>query len=159
MKRNISYITLFSASLGLLAGCVSGRQAGKGISVTPVPYVLAPDSANRVRMDLCFHVPEDYLSKRSRLVITPQLVVEDTVRDEYLPLVVDASIYGKKKERMEKLSGYTDPYAGRAQQERHPARWSCLIMKPCSCLRGLTMPVSLRLYRPTDAVNVPEWTR
>lgn len=59
MKRNISYITFFSASLGLLAGCVSGRQAGKGISVTPVPYVLAPDSANRVRMDLCFHVPED----------------------------------------------------------------------------------------------------
>lgn len=122
MKRNISYITLFSASLGLLAGCVSGRQAGKGISVTPVPYVLAPDSANRVRMDLCFHVPEDYLSKRSRLVITPQLVVEDTVRDEYLPLVVDAPIYGKKKERMEKLSGYTDPYAGRAQRAGKASR-------------------------------------
>lgn len=122
MKRNISYITFFSASLGLLAGCVSGRQAGKGISVTPVPYVLAPDSANRVRMDLCFHVPEDYLSKRSRLVITPQLVVEDTVRDEYLPLVVDAPIYGKKKERMEKLSGYTDPYADRAQRAGKASR-------------------------------------
>mgnify|MGYP000283914229 FL=1 len=109
MKKNIQCVTLLSVSLGLLAGCASRQQEGKNITVTPTPCVLAPDSANQVQMNLQFHVPEKYFSKRSRLVITPQLVVEDTVRDEYLPLVVDAPIYGKKKKRMEKLNGYADP--------------------------------------------------
>jgi len=122
MKRNVYYMTLFTASFGLLAGCASSRQDGKSISVTPAPYVLAADSENRVRLDMCFHVPENYFSRRSRLVITPQLVVEDMVRDEYVPLVVDAPVYSKKKERMKKLYGYTDPYASRAQRVGKPSR-------------------------------------
>lgn len=122
MKKNIQCVTLLSVSLGLLAGCASRQQEGKNITVTPTPCVLAPDSANQVQMNLQFHVPEKYFSKRSRLVITPQLVVEDTVRDEYLPLVVDAPIYGKKKKRMEKLNGYADPYAQRAQQTDKTSR-------------------------------------
>ena len=67
-------------------------------------------------MDILFQIPRDYFSKRSRIVITPQLVVDDTVREEYLPLVLDAPIYKKKKERLEKLEGYTDPYADRIVQ-------------------------------------------
>lgn len=122
MKRNIPYITLFSISLGLFAGCASSRQAEKSISVTPTPYILTPDSANRVQMDMRFHVPEDYFSKRSRLVITPQLVAEGMVKDEFLPLVVDAPVYAKKKERMEKLSGHTDPHADRAQRVEKVSR-------------------------------------
>lgn len=114
MKKSIYYITFFSATLGLLAGCASSRQ--EGISVTPTPCVLTPDSSNQVQMSLNFHVPEKYFSKRSRLVIVPQLMVDDSIKDEYLPLVLDAPIYKKKKERMEVLTNYTDPYADRIQK-------------------------------------------
>ena len=61
-------------------------------------------------MDLTFHVPARYLSRRARLIITPQLVQHDTVRDEYMPLVVDASIFTKKTRRKEVLEDYQDPY-------------------------------------------------
>lgn len=114
MKRNIHYITLLTASLGLLAGCASNRQAAKTVTATPSPYVLTPDSANRVRMEMLFHVPENYFSRRSRLVITPQLVVEDTVKEEYMPLVLDAPIYNKKINRKKVLDNYMDPLEDRA---------------------------------------------
>lgn len=113
MKGNIHTITLAAATLALLAGCAAGR---KTVTVSPSPCVLTPDSADRIQMDILFRIPRDYFSKRSRIVITPQLVVDDTVREEYLPLVLDAPIYKKKKERLEKLEGYTDPYADRIVQ-------------------------------------------
>lgn len=123
MKRNIPYhITLLSASLALLAGCASSRQDGKTVTATPSPCVLSPDSTNRVTMDLMFNIPEHYLPKRSRLIILPQLVVEGTMKDEYPPLVADAPIYNKKKERLEKLTGYTDPYSGSAIAMDHASR-------------------------------------
>lgn len=114
MKRNIQYITLLTASLGLLAGCASNRQAAKTVTATPSPCVLTPDSANRVRMEMLFHVPENYFSHRSRLVITPQLVVEDAVKEEYRPLVLDAPIYNKKINRKKVLEQYIDPLEKRA---------------------------------------------
>ena len=114
MKRNIQYITLLTASLGLLAGCASNRQAAKTVTATPSPCVLTPDSANQVRMDMLFHVPENYFSRRSRLIITPQLVVEDTVKEEYMPLVLDAPIYNKKINRKKVLDQYIDPLEERA---------------------------------------------
>lgn len=114
MKRNIQYITLLTASLGLLAGCASNRQAAKTVTATPSPCVLTPDSANQVRMDMLFHVPENYFSRRSRLIITPQLVVEDTVKEEYMPLVLDAPIYNKKINRKKVLDQYIDPLGERA---------------------------------------------
>lgn len=121
MKRNIQCITLLSA-LGLLAGCAVSRQDGKTVTVTPSPCVLTPDSANQIQMDMRFHIPRDYFSKRSRLVITPQLLVNDSVRDEYVPLVLDAPIYNKKKERMEALTGYSDPYDFQAQPVENVSR-------------------------------------
>lgn len=114
MKRNIQYITLLTASLGLLAGCASNRQTAKTVTATPSPCVLTPDSANRVRMEMLFHVPENYFSRRSRLVITPQLVVEDMVKEEYRPLVLDAPIYNKKINRKKVLEQYIDPLEKRA---------------------------------------------
>ncbi len=117
MKRTIRYATLFSLAVGMLASCSSSGRSGKTILVTPATCVLTPDSANQVKLDLNFEVPGDYFSKRSRLVISPRLVVGDTVVGELDPLVVDAPIYGKKKERMERLSGFVDPYADRAVRQ------------------------------------------
>ena len=112
MKQSIRYITLLAASAGLLAGCASQREAGKRITATPAPYVLTPEDGRNADMDVVFHVPENYFTKRSRLVITPQLMVGDTVKEEYFPLVVDAPIYEKKLKRREVLEDYTDTLSG-----------------------------------------------
>lgn len=120
MKRKQLYtITCMAATLWMLAGCAAGRKA---VTVTPSPQVLTPDSINRVQMDVQFHVPSRYFSKRSRLIILPQLVVNDTVRDEYLPIVLDAPVYQKKQKRLEVLEGYADPYAGQAVKTDSRAR-------------------------------------
>ena len=114
MKTKIQYIALV-AGIGLLSGCAATKkQAGKVVTTTPAPYVLAPDTANRIHMDMTFHVPENYLKKRSRLVITPQLMNGTEVKDEYMPVVLDAPIYSKKTNRKVVLENYKDPYGARA---------------------------------------------
>lgn len=110
MKR-IHYYIMPMLAAGLLAGCSSARKA---ITATPSPCTVTPDSANMVRLDVEFNVPEHYLSKRSRLFITPTLVAGDTLLDEYDPIVMDAPIYGKKTRRKTVLHGYVDPYGDRA---------------------------------------------
>ena len=117
----ISLIAL-TASAGLLAGCAAHRDAtGRAVTATPQEMVLTPDSADRIDVDLTFHIPARSLARRARLIITPQLVSGDTVRDEYMPLVVDAEIYGKKARRKEVLEDYRDPYADSriALKDRH----------------------------------------
>lgn len=116
MKQSIPSILLFSAVLAAGCGCASKRQTGKIITATPSPYVLTPDSANRVQMDLVFHIPASYFSNRERLVITPQLVVEDTVRDNYPPVVLASSVYTKKLNRKRELNRYQDPYEAETRQ-------------------------------------------
>ena len=107
-KKFTSFIICTAAAAGLLAGCAAHRDAV--VTATPQGAVLTPDADGRIDTALAFHVPARYLSRRARLVITPQLVQGDTVRDEYMPLVLDASIYGKKTRRKEVLEGYQDPY-------------------------------------------------
>ena len=113
MKRNIIYPVLLATSVGIFAGCATQKNA-KSVTVEPALSTLTPDSANMAQMQVTFNVPGKYFSKRSRLVISPQLVVEDSVLDEYEPLVLDAPIYSKKKHRKEVLHGYEDPYARQA---------------------------------------------
>ena len=106
---------------GLLAGCAAHRDtAGRAVTATLADTVLTPDSADRIDVDLTFHIPAQSLARRARLIITPQLVSGDTVREEYMPLVVDADIYGKKTRRKEVLEGYQDPYAD--TRRAHPDR-------------------------------------
>lgn len=113
MKQTIHFLLMASASAGLLltTGC---SKSGKTITTTPAPYVLTPQTDSTAHLNMTFHVPGHYFSKRSRLVITPQLVSEDTVVSTYTPVVLDAPVYNKKKIRREVLEGYTDPYAGQA---------------------------------------------
>ena len=113
MKRNIIYPVLLATSVGIFAGCATQKNV-KSVTVEPALSTLTPDSANMAQMQVTFNVPGKYFSKRSRLVISPQLIVEDSVLDEYEPLVLDAPIYSKKKHRKEVLHGYEDPYARQA---------------------------------------------
>ena len=113
MKRNIIYPVLLATSVGIFTGCATQKDV-KSVTVEPALHTLTPDSANMAQMQVIFNVPGKYFSKRSRLVISPQLVVEDSVLNEYEPIVLDAPIYSKKKHRREVLHGYEDPYARQA---------------------------------------------
>lgn len=114
MKIKIQYITL-AATIGLLSGCgTSKRQSEKVVTVTPDLYVLTPDTVRRINMDVVFHIPEHYLTKRNRLVITPQLLNGTEVKDEYTPVILDAPVYNKKVNRKQILENYTDPYQEQA---------------------------------------------
>lgn len=77
------------------------------ISVSPVE-TLTPDSLSQVDVDVVFHIPEHAFSKRSRLIVVPQLMKRDSLVTECKPIVLDAPIYSKKMARREKLEGYTD---------------------------------------------------
>ena len=122
MKTKMQYITL-AATIGLLSGCVtSKKQAEKVVTTTPNPYILTPDTANRITIDLVFNVPEHYLAKRNRLVITPQLINGTEMKDEYMPVVLDAPIYNKKINRKQALDNYIDPYGKQAMKADKTSR-------------------------------------
>lgn len=114
MNKNIYRAALAAAALAMLAGCSVNRGKDKSMTVTPSPCVIIPDSTGKAEIDLTFHVPPHCFSKRSRLIILPQLLSDDTVVAEYSPVVLDAPIYAKKKKRIEVLEGYRDPYSGKA---------------------------------------------
>lgn len=97
----------------LLLSC--GTRQGLPLLVSPSNQTIMPDADDSAHVNVMFHVPENYLTSRSRVVITPQLMVGDSVYAEYVPVVLDASIYRKKVERLEVLDGYNDPYVNEAR--------------------------------------------
>lgn len=111
-KNAIKYMAV--ALLPLLTGCSNSRHASRHIVVTPAETTIHPDSTRRLPVNFQFHVPEHYLSKRCRLVMTPQLMSGDSLLATYDPVILDAPIYSRKQHRLEKLEHYTDPYAGQA---------------------------------------------
>ena len=113
MKRNFINPVLLITSVGIFMGCAAQKDI-KHVTVEPAALTLTPDSADMAKMQVTFNVPGKYFSKRSRLVISPQLVVGDSVLGGGEPLVLDAPIYSKKKHRKEVLHGYEDPYARQA---------------------------------------------
>lgn len=110
MRKYILYIIACLAVILLVTACVSGRKSVKRISVAPDSCILLPDTAGYVVLETTFQLPGNYMSKRSRLVIVPQLLVNGKVSKELRPLVVDAPIYRKKLERKRVIDGYQDPY-------------------------------------------------
>ncbi len=127
-------------TLGLLTGCASARKAKEAVTVSPSPALLTPDSNGQTQMDVTFSVPAGYMSERSRLVILPRLMVGDSVKQEYSPVVIDAPIYIKKKERREVLVAYSDPYAGHA-----------VVVNRTS--EGIDLPYSQAILLPEGADN------
>ena len=121
MKHSIYPIIMMFTATGLCGACSTHRQmAEQPVSVTPTPCVLTPGADNRAEVKLTFHIPEKTLSRRARLVITPQLMVGDSLRDEYTPLVVDADLYTEKTRRKTVLEAYQDPYQGQQQPVQDP---------------------------------------
>lgn len=108
MLPYVSCLVGLMVGVGWLSGCASARQDGR-VSVTPERTVLLPDSAGVARLDVQFSVPAGYMTRRERLVIAPQLVVDGALEKEMFPLVVDAPIYEKKLARRKALEDYRDP--------------------------------------------------
>lgn len=108
MKHTILYIAATAATL--LTACTSPVGSGH-VSVAPQPLALTTDSNGKVATEFEFVIPKNALPKRSRVVITPQLVMGDTVMQLYRPVVADGRIFARKTTRREALEGYTDPYA------------------------------------------------
>ncbi len=105
-----------------LTGCRSARTAPQ-ITAGPVE-TLVPDSTSTVTVDVTVEVPAHAFSKRSRLVVVPQLLSADTVVAECTPLVLDAPVYRKKMERREVLHGYRDSLQGSVQAVSHRKSYS-----------------------------------
>lgn len=122
MKKNTLFTCMAVALLPWITGCGYFRQVSRPIKVTPAEVILSPDSVQRLLVNLRFHVPAHYLSKRCRLVMTPRLVAGDSLLADYDPVILDTPIYSKKQHRLAKLKGYTDPYAERAVRLDDPSR-------------------------------------
>lgn len=114
MKSLIYNIAICVTATVLMIGCGSQRKNTGYISVKPSPCTVTPDEQNEVQLDMIFHVPEKYISKRCRLIMTPYLRVEDTLTGIFPPSVLDAPIFVEKLRRREKLENYNDPYSDRA---------------------------------------------
>ncbi len=91
-----------------MAACSSSADKDSAVSVVPRVPVLLPDSTGAVNLDLDISVPPRYFSRRSRLVVLPQLRDSSGTLCEYDPVVLDAPIYSKKLNRLERLYGYRD---------------------------------------------------
>lgn len=92
-----------------LAACASSSKYT--VSVAPEVQTIAAYKNNEATIESTINVPAGYLSRRSRLIITPQLVTNDTLLEEFAPIVLDAPIYSSKMKRRKRLDNYTDPYA------------------------------------------------
>lgn len=113
MKLRYSYILSVLFSL-VFADCTSVKTE-RQIYVSPVS-TLTPDSTSTVLVDAVIHVPQKAFSRRSRLIVVPQLMQNDSMLAELTPVVLDAPVYVKKMKRKEKLDGYDDPYSDMSQE-------------------------------------------
>lgn len=114
--KKIQYTVLTITLLSLTSGCATTKLSKNGITINQVQETLVPDSMNRVNVDVLFNIPRNYISKRSRLFISPQIITNGVVIDELEPIVLDASIYAKKVSRAKDLTGYQDKFAHLAKK-------------------------------------------
>lgn len=117
MKKNIIHISI--AGLLILTGCTTPKTV-LPITSTPSPYEITADSDSKAQLRLSFHVPANYISKRNRIVITPQLVEGDSILTEYQPLALYSPIFAKKVNRRHVLDDYVDPFEQRAIKADYP---------------------------------------
>lgn len=115
MKHIGIYLIGAAISLLALAGCGT-TGTGKQIYVSPSAAVVTPDSMNQVNVDAEILVPGKAFTKRSRLIILPQVLNKDTLLAEGTPIVLDAPVFSKKNERRILLDGYRDSLAGVSQK-------------------------------------------
>lgn len=114
MKFRYTQLLVASVLPLAFAGCAVSR-ADKKVTVSPVE-TLTPDSTSMVDVDVTINVPKHTFSRRSRLIVVPQLMQQDSVIAECRPLVLDAPVFYKKMKREKDLGGYVDTLEARARR-------------------------------------------
>lgn len=115
MKFRYTYLLMMAGVLPLaFAGCAASR-ADKKVTVSPVE-TLTPDSTSAVDVDVTINVPKHAFSRRSRLIVVPQLLQRDSLIAECRPLVLDAPVFYKKMKREKDLAGYVDTLEAQARR-------------------------------------------
>ena len=115
MNTKKTYNLLLAGVLPVvMLGCAASHE-GHRLSVAPEAAVLMPDSTHSVKLDLTVRVPEKAFSRRSRLIVVPQLMSGDSLIAECTPLVLDAPVYARKLQRRKDLEGYTDSLSSYAR--------------------------------------------
>lgn len=121
MKKHIStkhaVPALAAACAMMLAGCAT--RGADTVSIEPQAQTLLPDNESKVTVESTIKVPGDYVSRRSRLIITPQLLADGKLVEELDPIVLDAPIFSRKMKRRNVLEGYADPYSSQAKAMAH----------------------------------------
>ena len=117
MKHNLLKYTLVFVTALLLTSCATW-QRGRHIYTSPYPYSVEADSSRLVTLDVNLVIPDGYFSRRSRIIITPEVIADDSATlGQLKPVVLDGSIFHKKTLRRQALEKhYVDPYAAQAQR-------------------------------------------
>lgn len=110
-----AYLPLAAAAALLGAGASSCASRRATVGVEPAVAVVSPDSLNRAVVDVRLRVPRSVLSRRSRLLLLPQLSDSTGPLWQYDPVAVDGTVYAKKLRRRAALEGASDPYTGRVE--------------------------------------------
>ncbi len=118
--RRLSIIIIPILFQLVLAGCRNSREP---ISSTPSPYFVTANVEGQAEVDMDIRVPRKTISKRSRVVIQPELRDSmDSVVATLRPIVLDSRVYAKKLRRDEVLDHYVDPYAAERQTVKKRTR-------------------------------------
>lgn len=133
------------AAVAVAGGCASRKQAAR-VDVLPAGTILAVDSARRADVCASFRVPPRYVGKRARLFITPVVATADSTYGGYPPVVLDAPIYAKKKERAAVLRGETDTVGAfaltrRERRDTVTVRYGATLQLPDSVAGGEVLAV------------------
>lgn len=112
MKHNIYAYVAAIAAFGMTSCATS--SVTRQITTDPAPCVLAPDRDGRAEMKIDINIPSDFMSRRMRLYITPQLVTGGQVAETYEPIILEGNIFRKKAERARVLRGEEDSYSSAA---------------------------------------------
>ena len=115
MKHLIYNIVAVAILTAVFVSCTTTRQAS--VSVTPsASEPISVGNDRRATVDLLINIPAQTIARRSRLIITPELLAADSTSLGLLtPVVLDASIYRKKMRRRVMMEHYVDDYAQYAQ--------------------------------------------
>ena len=103
------------AAIAVCLTAVSCSTTAPGpITTAPSPCIIAPDRDGNARISLDIDIPANYINKRMRLYITPQLITDGSVKETFEPVVVEGNIFHKKSIRETVLEGRNDKYASTA---------------------------------------------
>lgn len=92
------------------SSCASHRPSSECRMLEQVDTIWVGHDGSSFSLDKTIQIPEEWYKRRSRLIISPQLVLADQSVTDYEPVIADASIYTKKLRRKKVLENFQDEF-------------------------------------------------